>query len=285
MPEHRSPATVRRLALTGATGRIGRVIRADLLSQGYALRSTDRNAGNPAERHSDEFLLGDLADGSLLDSLLPGVEVVVHFSATSNEQAFPQIIDNNHRALYALYEGARRHGVRRIISASSNHAFGLHPVGERLRLNAEYRPDCFYGLSKVWGEALGRMYWQKHGIETVALRIGTFMDCPPRNARELATWIGQEDLRQLVRCAISAPAVGFAPVWGISANTRAYYDLTEPNAIGFVPVQNAEDWAAQALAQPVAADRVAERYQGGRFVSQDYTPDEKRPVRLTPHRP
>jgi uronate dehydrogenase len=153
-------------------------------------------------------------------------------------------------------------------------------VGTKLRLDAPYRADCFYGLSKVWGEEYARMYWTKHGIETVALRIGTFMGCPPRSARELASWLGSEDFAQLVTCAVSAPDVGFAPVWGISANTRAWYDLTEPNAIGYVPTQDAEDWAAGVATQPVAApDPVADAFQGGRFVTGDWTPADRRPMR------
>jgi uronate dehydrogenase len=77
--------------------------------------------------------------------------------------------------------------------------------------------------------------------------------------------------------AVEAEAVAFAPVWGISANTRAWVDLRETNAIGYVPRQNAEDFAASALASNVEADPVADRYQGGRFVTLDYTPDEDRP--------
>jgi uronate dehydrogenase len=275
-----------KIALTGANGRIGRVARRQLSARGYDLRATDRSHGPEQEQAGDGLLTGDLIEPAFVDQLLAGIDVVVHMAGTSNEQAFALINDNNHRALQELYEGARRHGVRRIVYASSNHAFGLHPVSELLRLDAPYRPDCFYGLSKVWGEALGLMYWQKHGIETVALRIGTFMDCAPRNARELCTWIGSEDLAQLIGCAVEATDVGFAPVWGISANTRAYYDLSEPNVIGYAPRQNAEDFAAEVLARPAAAaDPVAEFYQGGRFVTQAYTPEAKRPARIAPHRP
>ena len=267
------------IALTGATGRIGRVLRAALLEHGYTLTSSDR-AGDPPPPHPrDSYVAGDLRDRHTVDAVLKGTQALVHLAATSNEQAFAQILENNHHALQEVYEGARRHGLRRVVYASSNHAFGLHPVTTKLRLDAPPLADCFYGLSKIWGESLGRMYWEKHGIETVALRIGTFMDCPPRNARELSTWIGREDLLQLTLRALEAPAVGFAAVWGISANTRAYCDLAEGNAIGYVPPQNAEDYADAVYAQAAATpDPVAERYQGGRFVTQDYTPENRRPA-------
>ena len=145
-----------KIALTGAAGRIGRVLREALLAAGFELHSTDRTEAAWPPHPREQFLLGDLRESAFVDRVLHGVDAVVHLAATSNEQAFGQILDNNHRALFELYEGARRQRLRRVVYASSNHAFGLHPVGLRLRLDAGYRPDCFYGLSKVWGEALGR---------------------------------------------------------------------------------------------------------------------------------
>jgi uronate dehydrogenase len=266
-----------KVLVTGAAGRLGRASRLPLRQAGHQLRITDM-PGTALEPHPDEEALsGNLGEQSILERTVAGIDVVVHWAATSNEQAFPLILENNHRMLFELYEAARRHGVRRIVYASSNHAFGLHDTGTRLRLDAPYRADCFYGLSKVWGEELGRMYWTKHGIETVALRIGTFMNLPPRNARELASWLGLEDLHQLVRLAVETPNVGFAPVWGISANTRAWYDLAEPNAIGYVPRQNAEDFAADIPAEPASVGDPANRYQGGKFVTQSWTPEDHRP--------
>jgi uronate dehydrogenase len=270
-----------KVAVTGANGRIGRALRPGLLQQGLTLRVSDLEGTSADHDPAEELLLGNIIEPAFVDRLLEDVEVLIHLAATSNEQAFELILDNNHRGLYEIYEGARRHGVRRVIYASSNHAFGLHPVGPRLRLDAPYAADCFYGLSKIWGESLGQMYWEKHGIETVALRIGSFFNVPPRNLRELSTWLGLEDFNELIRCAIHAPDVGFAPVWGISANSRAYYDYAQPNRIAYVPRQNAEDWAAAATAQSPAADPVADRYQGGRFVTQSYTPDADRRRRRT----
>ena len=135
-------------------------------------------------------------------------------------------------------------------------------------------------MSKVWGEAMARMYWDKHGIEGVSLRIGTTMGRPPENLRQLSTWMGTDDLVQLVMRSIEARNVGYAAVWGISANTRAYYDLSEGNAIGYTPTQNAEDWAGEILKQPNPLDAVAQRFQGGQFVTMDYTPVEDRPGAL-----
>ena len=261
-----------KVALSGAGGNVGRVLREGLPARGFDLRSAGGSRPLTPLFDGEDLMHGDLRDPAVVDRLLTGVDVLVHMAGTSLEKPLPEIIDNNLRALVEVYEGARRQGVRRVVFASSNHAFGMYPVGEKLRLDAPYRPDGFYGLSKVWGEALARMYWDKHGIEGVSLRIGTTMGKPPEDKRQLSTWMGQDDLLQLVQRAIEAPDIGYTAVWGISANTRAYYDLSEGNAIGFAPTQNAEDWAADIAGRPNPLAPLYQQFQGGAFLSVDFTP-------------
>jgi len=265
-----------KVALSGASGNMGRILRTELQKRGVDLRSAGGSKPLEPLHDGEDVMHGDLKDEAVVDRLLAGVDVLVHMAGTSVERPLPEIIQNNLVALHQVYEGARRHGVRRVVFASSNHAFGMHPVTSTLKLDADFRPDGFYGLSKVWGEAMARMYWDKHGIEGVVLRIGTAMGRPPENERQLSTWMGTDDLVQLVLRSIEAPDVGYAAVWGISANRRAYYDLDEGNPIGYRPVQDAERWAAELLQQPNPLDPVARRFQGGQFVSSDYTPEEQR---------
>jgi uronate dehydrogenase len=257
--------------LSGAGGNVGRILREALPRRGVDLRSAGGTTPLQPRFDGEDVMHGDLRDPAVVDRLLAGVDVLVHMAGTSVERPLPEIIENNLVALVQVYEGARRHGVKRIVFASSNHAFGMYGVNDKLRLDAPYRPDGFYGLSKVWGEALAQMYWDKHGIEGVSLRIGTTMGRPPENERQLSTWMGTDDLVQLVMRSIEARNVGCCAVWGISANDRAYYDLSEGNAIGYAPAQNAEDFAAEVLKQPNPLDPIARRFQGGAFVSIDYT--------------
>jgi uronate dehydrogenase len=266
------------VALSGASGNIGRLLRVELPKRGVDLRSAGGTKPLKPLHDGEDVMHGDLRDPAVVDRLLDGVGVLIHMAGTSVERPLPEIIENNLVALHQVYEGARRHGVRRIVFASSNHAFGMHSVKSKLRLDADYRPDGFYGLSKVWGEAMARMYWDKHGIEGVSLRIGTTMGSAPENFRQLSTWMGVDDLVSLVMRSIEAENVGYAAVWGISANTRAYYDLSEGNAIGYQPTQNAEDWAEDILKQPNPLDPIAQRFQGGQFVTIDYTLPERRPL-------
>ncbi len=263
------------VALSGASGNIGEVLRPALLKLGIGLRSAGgRRALTPLAPEED-VCHGDLREVAFVDRLLAGVDMLIHMAGTSVERPLPEIIENNLRALNAVYEGARRHRVRRIIFASSNHAVGMHSVETKLDLDCDLRPDGFYGLSKVWGEAMARMYWDKHGIEGICLRIGTAI-AKPTEFRHLSTWLGNDDLVQLITRCITVPDIGYLAVWGVSANTRSYWNNAGAARLGYQPTQNSEDYAAEILSKPNPLDPVAQRYQGGSFVTIDYTPPDKR---------
>ena len=163
-----------------------------------------------------------------------------------------------------------------MVFASSNHAIGMYPVTEQLRLDCALRPDGFYGLSKVWGEGMARMYWDKHGIESICVRIGSCLE-RPTEPRHLSTWFGHEDLLHLIERCIEAPDIGYMAVWGVSANTRSWWDNTGAERLGYRPTQNSEDYAADVLSRPNPLDAIAQRYQGGGFVTQGFTPVDQRP--------
>lgn len=266
-----------KVALSGAGGQIGRVLRSALLARGVDLRSAGGSHPLAPLVPGEDVLHGDLRDPAVVDRLLDGVDVLIHLAGTSVERPLPEIIENNLRALVEVYEGARRQRVRRIVFASSNHAIGMYPVSETLGLDCAPRPDGFYGLSKVWGEALARLYWDKHGIESICVRIGSCLE-RPLEPRHLSTWFGHEDLLHFVERCLEAPEVGFLVVWGVSANTRGYWDNAGAERLGYHPRQNAEDYAAEILAQPDPLDPLARRYQGGAFAAFDFTPPERRPV-------
>jgi uronate dehydrogenase len=260
-----------KVALSGAAGNMGRILRERLTQRGVDLRSAGGRTPLKPLHEGEDLTHGDLRDPAVVDGLLQGVDVLIHLAGTSVERPLPEIIENNLVALHQVYEGARRHKVRRVVFASSNHAFGMHSVDDKLSLDAPFRPDGFYGLSKVWGEAMARMYWDKHGIEGISIRIGTAMGKPPQEPRHLSTWLGEDDLVQLVMRCIEAPEVGYMAVWAASANTRSYWDNTGAEKLGFRPQQNAEAYADEILKRGNPLDPVAQRYQGGGFVTLDYT--------------
>jgi uronate dehydrogenase len=260
---------VKKVALSGAGGQVGTVLRAALLQRGVALRSAGGSRPLAPIVDGEDLTHGDLREPAVVDRLLDGVDVLIHLAGTSVERPLPEIIENNLRALMEVYEGARRHKVGRIVFASSNHAVGMHPVTQRLGLDCDTRPDGFYGLSKVWGEALARLYWDKHGIESICVRIGSCLE-RPLEPRHLSTWFGHADLLHFVERCIEAPAVGFLTIWGVSANTRSWWDNAGAERLGYRPQQNAEAFAQEVLARPDPLDAVGRHFQGGSFAGIDY---------------
>jgi uronate dehydrogenase len=250
-------------------------LRRVLLDQGVDLRSAGGHSPLQPLRPGEDVMHGDLREAANVDRLLTGVDVLIHMAGTSVERPLPEIIENNLVGLHAVYEGARRHRVKRIVFASSNHAIGMHEVSSKLERECDFRPDGFYGLSKMWGEGMGRLYWDKHGIESVCVRIGSAIP-KPTEFRHLSTWFGLDDLLHFTMRCIEAPEVGFLVCWGVSNNTRSYWTPTSCERLGYYPKQNSEDYAAEILAQPNPLSEIGQRYQGGSFAASDFTPQEAR---------
>jgi uronate dehydrogenase len=264
-----------KVALSGASGQLGRFLRPALLARGVDLRAAGGREPLTPLHDGEDIMHGDLRNAANVDRLLQGVDVLIHMAGTSVERPLPEIIENNLVGLHAVYEGARRHRVKRIVFASSNHATGMHEATEKLELNTDFRPDGFYGLSKMWGEGMGRLYWDKHGIETVCVRIGSAIP-KPTEFRQLSTWFGLDDLMQFTMCCIETPNVGFLVAWGVSNNTRSYWTPNGCERLGYRPTQNSEDYAAEILQQENPLDAIGRAHQGGSFASHDYTPAERR---------
>ena len=221
----------------------------------------------------------DLEDPRALGEVAEGCRLVLHFGGVSTEQPFDAVLGPNLRGTHHVYDLARRQRAR-VVFASSNHAFGLYERGVRLDHDCLLRPDGFYGLSKAYGELVGRMHWEKHGVETVAVRIGSVLPAVP-DERILSTWLSHDDFVGLMRCCAAAPAVGFAIIWGASGNSRSFWGRDDRARLGWTP-RDSSDGQAAAVAGRVTDDPVAERYQGGRFVSVDFTRPDFVPSALFP---
>ena len=254
-----------RLLLTGAAGGLGRVLRPRLRPWSRTLRLSDVAAMDPAGP-GEEVVPCDLADKAAVDGLLKGCNAVVHLGGISVERPFEEILEANIKGVFHLYEGARRHGVRRVVFASSNHVIGFHPQGLRLDADSPRRPDGYYGLSKSFGEDLSRFYFDRYGIETACLRIGSSFP-EPKDRRMLITWLSYDDLTELVRCCLVAPALGHTIVYGMSANRETWWDNSKVRQLGFEPRDSSEPFRSKVEALPPLdpADPAA-RFQGGGFV-------------------
>jgi len=265
------PGAGRKVLVTGAAGRIGKITCAGLAARGWHVRGLDVAPLDGVDGLADPPVIADVRDAEVVRRATEGMEAVVHLAGVSTEAPFPEILGPNIEGTFVVFDAARREGVRRVVYASSNHAVGYTPRSALATVDLPPRPDTYYGLSKVFGEALGRLMVDRYGMEVVSLRIGSWKD-RPTSVRELSTWISPADGVRLVHAALSAPDVGYAVVYGISANTRAWWDLAPARALGYLSVDDAEDYAEGILAEQGEPDRsdLALARLGGRFAGPDY---------------
>ena len=180
------------LLMTGAAGGLGQAMRPRLAAHCHTLRLSDVAPMAPAQA-GEEVVQADLADAPAVMSLVRGCQAIVHFGGVSTEKPWQPILEANIMGLYHLYEAARLHGVKRIIYASSNHVMGYYRQSEVVDAQSPPRPDGLYGLSKAFGENLSRLYFDRYGIETACVRIGSSFP-EPVDRRMLATWLSYDDL-------------------------------------------------------------------------------------------
>ncbi len=256
------------ILLTGASGALGRHLATSLSEAGYALRLTDIAPFPGALPANASFTAADLVDGAAIAALAQGCRAILHFGGVSVEKPFETVLGPNIVGLHSVYDAARRAGAR-VVFASSNHAIGFHPRSEKLDADCALRPDSFYGLSKAYGELMGGVYWEKHAVESVSVRIGSCFP-EPVDERMLSTWLSYADLaRLMVRC-IEQPRVGCAIVWGASANSRSFWGDDARAELDWVPQDTADIFAA-AVAGKVTDDPMVERHQGGAYCAMDAT--------------
>lgn len=231
--------------LTGAAGRIGRYLTPAFAAR-YQLRTFDRV---PVDG-SPDAVTGDLTDAEAVRNAMDGVEVVVHLAAQPDEAPMDVLLGPNIVGLHHVLEAAHQSPtVRRVVFASTVQTVdgtprelnGISPLDVP-------RPNSKYGATKVFGEALGRWYHDKHGLEFIALRLGAFQ--PYENAERFksheyiaAIWLSPRDTVQLFQKAIEVPDAKWGVVFATSRTTRLRLDIGPTyDLLGYEPQDNAEEW-------------------------------------------
>jgi uronate dehydrogenase len=255
------------ILITGAQGSIGSMLRHSLRRHGRRLRLLDLEALSPLEPGENaELISGSFLDPETMAVASAGARAVVHLGGLSHAgYSWPEYLEVNIHGTQVVAEAARHAGAERVVYASSNHAVGFSPLLEGGAVpDHEYpRPDSYYGVSKAASESLLSLYHDRHGLDVVCLRIGSYRE-RPFDRRSLWSWLSPGDCTRLVEAALTAPKPGFRVVWGVSANSRAAVSLDEGRAIGYEPRDNAEDYASE-----ITDDQQDWRDVGGPYTSPD----------------
>ncbi|CAH1667029.1 Uronate dehydrogenase [Hyphomicrobiales bacterium] len=267
-------APYERILITGAAGRLGSRLRGGLAPLAHKVRLADRVAIADAQAH-EEVAAFDLDDLEAVIAAAEGVDAIVHFGGAPLEAPWETILAANIRGSYNIYEAARKQGVRRVVYASSVHAIGYHELESHIDTEAPHRPDSLYGLSKCFVEDLGRLYWDKFGIESVMLRIFSSFPEPP-DRRMLWSWLSFDDCVRLVDASLTAPSVRFTISFGLSDNKVKPVDNRRAGHLGFHPKDSTEPYRAkvEAAKPPLDPKAPATRYLGGWFVDLGHPDDE-----------
>jgi uronate dehydrogenase len=237
------------ILLTGASGRIGRCVRCALRDD-FRMVLFNRSA-IPDLGPTETLVRGDTTDAGAVEAAAAGADVIVDMAGVSDMAPFREkLLPTNILGTYNVFEAARVAGVPRVVYASTHHVVGYYPAGECLDATVPYRPSSMYGVTKCFAEAAGRLYADKAGLQVVCLRIGFFRD-RPLEERHLAVWISPGDMARLVRSAVEAADVHYEIVYGISNNTRRWWNLSRAREVlGYAPQDDAEVYAAELLKGP-----------------------------------
>ncbi len=263
-----------RVLVTGAAGKIGRTLRAGLAGVYDHLSLLDIIPQDPAGP-GESCLTVDIGDLAAMTKAMQGIDCVVHLAGMPIEpedNIWPQILSGNIIGSYNAFEAAKQAGVKRLVYASSHHAIGFYRREQTITANVAPRPDSYYGASKVFSEALGRLYADKFGMSVACMRIGAFRP-KPADIRHLSVWLSPDDMVRLARACIDAPKFSYCTVYGISANTRAFWDNREAAVLGYAPRDNAEDYAAEILSSGEPEKDVAKPFHGGWYCAMGFESD------------
>jgi len=254
------------LLLTGAAGGVATQIRPLLLERYGSVLLSDR-VQPEALQDGETFVAADLGEPDQIDALMKQCDAIIHLGGVSVEAPWQPVLEANIAGLYNVYEAARVNKVQRIVFASSNHAVGFYPRDIVIDHEKPVRPDTRYGVSKAFGEALGGLYADKHGLRVFNIRIGNVAD-RPIDRRRMSIWLHPEDLVQLCAIGLEHPDVHFETVYGFSKCEPAWWDNRRATELGYRPKHRSSDFRDEVLAAdpPPGPGDASEIYQGGTFV-------------------
>lgn len=239
--DDRFPRKRIKVLVTGAAGAIGSQF-SRVAAAHYDLRLMIRPGTQAPELASlGEVVSVDLADLDALHHACRDIDTVLHLAGTPDPSApWSEILSGNIVGAYHLFAAAKAAGCRRVVYASSIHAVSGYPADVQVKPTDPVNPGDLYGVSKCFGEALGRYVAEHEGLSVIAVRIGACLEpsavADPAAVGVLDTFISPEDLADLLMRAIDDRSLRWALLHAVSDNRFKRLDIsTARDLLGFSP--------------------------------------------------
>lgn len=244
------------VVVTGAAGRIGRVVAPALREAGFEVRLTDL-VDAPDAFAGFDYRKADMLDGAAMDAVMAGASTLLHLAGMPGVRDWPVLERVNVTGTRTTFDAAIGAGVGHIVYASTNHVCGFNPADVALTPDTPIAPDSSYGVTKLFGENLLAQLCAHHGWSGLSLRICSFLPAPTE-LRHLKTWLSHADMARLAIAALRSPAIGHRAVWGLSDNRRGKVDRAHWDAIGYAPADDAERFVEALAARGLDPDGASE---------------------------
>lgn len=240
-----SPQHQRTVLVTGAAGKIGSYFASHAPAH-HTLRLLVRRRDDRArelEKYG-EVVVAPLDDGEKITRACDGVDTVLHLAGNPDPSAiWEDLLEENIKGTYNVLLAAKMAGCRRVVLASSIHAVSGYPADTQVRTSEPVNPGDLYGVSKCFGEALGRYFAEKENLSVIALRIGAFQ-AREQARREDSLWmmdcfVSRRDLQDLIVKCIDDTRLRFAVFHGVSDDRFKRLDISDARElVGYAPVDD-----------------------------------------------
>lgn len=243
-----------RVMVTGAAGKLGSAVVADLVAHGYAVHAIDQRRPDTLPDSPVWFVQTDLHDVGQIAYAMQRCVAVIHLGAIPWPYGHPDevIFHNNTLATFSVLQAASLLGIRRVCFASSGSLYGTAWTPDRFFFkwapideSYPFEPHDAYALSKETDEATARMFVRRDHMSIAGLRIHSIMtrkqqlqavedegDSPSPLAASLL--FGYVDIRDVARACRLAIEVAEVRPFGFKA-----FNIVAADTLITIPTEDA----------------------------------------------